>query len=225
MARKDRKEIEDALMRWADDGGLPAREPEPHALRAKLPKARILEASILMLAVIGVHLIPFCGALGCPLFATESCGKIAVLFSFLSAFMLTDRVLFHHNRTITELIAKTRSPRTLMIEAIGAVVVLAWLSPVYVAIHGMADVSIAALGVMISLLASAVVSDPQTRLSVDNELASVLVVLFAFAWAHTLPHFIIYPHGEEFLGAVTVGSSSLHSLRSVIEVVARSRPR
>jgi hypothetical protein len=212
-------------MRWEDDGAPPRRAPEQSEPRAKPPKTRILEASILMLAVIGVHVLPFCGALGCPLFATESCAKIAVLFSFLSAFMLTDRVFFHHNKTIAKLIARTRPLRTLVIEVIGGVVVLAWLSPVYMAAHGMADVSIAALGVMISLLASAVVSDPPTRMSVGHDLGSVLVVLFAFAWTHTLPHFIIPPHGEEFLGAVTIGSSSLHSLRTVIEVVARCRSR
>jgi hypothetical protein len=218
-------ESELELMRWEDDGGTPASEPLPGKPAVWLPARNRLEVMLLALVVIGAHLLPFSGALGCPLFAADGCRSIAVLFSFLAAFMLTMRVVFQENDRIGRLIATTRVPRLWVIEAIGAAVVLAWLSPIYAVAHGVADASVAALGVAISILASLVVSKPATRLSLGHDLASVFVVLFAFAWCHALPHFRGTPHGEEFLGAVTIGSCSLHSLRTVIEVVAKFRAK
>ncbi|HEY0560597.1 MAG TPA: hypothetical protein VGD03_09965, partial [Frankiaceae bacterium] len=99
-------------------------------------------------------------------------------------------------------------------------IVVAWLAPLYAVVHGLAEVSIAAMGIAISILASAAVSKPTTWLSVGHDATSALVVGFAFAWTHLVPHFAGNLHGEEFLAAVAIGSSSMHSLRTLIETAA-----
>lgn len=229
MEHNNRKEMALELMRWEDDGGGVAREAEPDTPSVKpvvtSDRSNRLEMSLVAAMVVVVHLLPFSGALGCPLFAAAGCRSIAVLFSFLAAFMLTMRVVFHDNERLAQLITKARARRLWVPEAIGAAVLLAWLSPIYVVAHGMAEVSVAALGVGISILGSVVVSKPTTRWSIGHDLATVFVVLFALGWCHTLPHFQGTPHGQEFLGAVTIGSSSLHSLRTMIEAVAKSRSK
>jgi hypothetical protein len=208
----------DALMRWEDDGGAPVPENNQQDFK---PARSHIEMIIVALAVIIAHFLPFAGVIGCPLFASNGCESIAVVFSFLAAFMLTVRVLFQDNDRIRKLIITNPVARMWGIEAIGAAVLVAWVAPCYAAMHGMAEASIAALGIGISILASAIVSKPTSWLHLGHDLASVLVVMFAFAWSLTVPHFSSTPHGEEFLAAVAIGSSSLHSFRTAIEVAAK----
>jgi hypothetical protein len=198
-------------------------EPQlPSGARAR--GSMYIEVFLLSMVVVAVHLLPFSGVIGWRLFAGSGSGRIAALFSFLAAFLLTVRVFFHYNVLIEEAGARP-SRRTWMVEVVGAVVFLAWLAPVYAVTHAIAEASIASLGICVSILISAVVSRrPGADSHFLHDVASVVVVAFAFGWCYCIPS-ISGSRGEDFLGAVAIGSSSFHSWRTVLEAVSRSRGR
>jgi N12 class adenine-specific DNA methylase len=66
-----------------------------------------------------------------------------------------------YHRTFGKFLVARGVPPMCLVEAISATIVLAWLAPFYVAFHGIADASIAALGVFIAILAI-VVSKPMS---------------------------------------------------------------
>ncbi len=217
-----REDTELDIMRWEDDGGAIHSEVLPvKRTGAQLKDHNSWEMWLVVFIVVGTHLLPFSGALGCPLFAADSYRSIEVLFALLAAFMLTMRV-FQINGHLTQMLWNARKHRLWALEAIGAAVLLAWLAPIYAAAH--AEASVAAMGVGVSVLGSVVVTNPTVRLNVGHDLATVFVVIIAVAWCHALPCFRT-GNGEDFLGAVTIGSSSLHSLWTMIEMVAKARAK
>lgn len=227
MTQQERKELQAAEEQWENEGGRVWPEPDEPSEPAAAPPSRTLvriEGVVLTSAVAVAHLAPMTGAFGFQHFASHGCSAIALLFNMLAAFMLTTRVLFRDNVRLGQQLHQPGGSRMVMIEAIGAALVLAWLAPFYNLFHGMADASIAALGVTVSLLVSAAVNK-SSRMAICHDLASAAVVVFAFIWVQALPHFRHSTHGEEFLGAVTIGSSSFHSLRTVIEMLAKWRGR
>ena len=195
------------------DGGATAPPTQTAAVKPE-SKTR-WQLVLVLLAVITAHLLPFSGAVGCRFFAENGYKPITIVFSFLTAFILTTRVLFEDNVVIHGGIFNGRKVRIWLIQLIGAAVLLAWLVPLYDVAHGVAEASIAAIGIAISIMASAVVTKPTSWLHLGHDLASVLVIVFAFAWS------IAMPRGDELVGVIAIGSSSLHSLRTVADTAAR----
>ena len=164
------------------------------------------------------HVAPFSGALGFPLFAHNGCHAIAECFGFLAAYLLTVRVLCHQNITIDAKIGTAQRPRVLIIEAIGAAVLLAWLVPWLAVLHVAAEILISALGVTISILVSAAVSNTKSRLRLEYELANVAVLILGILWTYAIPP--LQENADIFLTAFTVGTSSFYSFSVLLETMS-----
>lgn len=132
--------------------------------------------------------------------------------------MLTIRVYFKDNDKIGKSLQQSRRMPMWMIEMVGAAVLLAWMAPVWAVAHGMAEVSIASLGIAISIVISTFVNTPEGRWSFLHDVASVAVMGVAWAYTHYIPSVFASTHGE-FVAAVAIGSSSLHSLRTMAEAL------
>jgi hypothetical protein len=204
---------------------LPITPKHPHSEQMNpTPVERPLLATLLVVvAVVLVHLIPLCGLLGVQCFCDHFWESTTLAFCFFSAFTLTVRVLFLENRRIHRLLEKLTIGRIIVIQVIGAAVAIAWLAPIYAVAHGIAEMSVAAIGVVVSILMSTIVKGGISRQSLLHDIAPVLTILFGMIWSsNALGH---AQNTSELLMAVTVGASSVHGWGTVVDYIAKAFSR